>query len=100
MQAISFYCARLVQGVGKGGGKGKVKYFAHLGRCYSRWIAKKNHSTPSQRIRLKARVDLSDQTAFDQHTLSTTEVRFKSLCRPLLGGLMGGGCLKVGRATG
>ena len=29
-----------------------------------------------------------------------TEVHFKSLCRPLLGGLMGGGCLKVGRATG
>ena len=27
-----------------------------------------------------------------------TEVRFKSLRRPLLGGLMGGGCLKVGRA--
>ena len=32
--------------------------------------------------------------------LIDTEVRFKSLCRPLLGGLMGGGCLKVGRATG
>ena len=31
---------------------------------------------------------------------SSTEVRFKSLRRPSLGGLMGGGCLKVGRATG
>ena len=32
--------------------------------------------------------------------MTHTEVRFKSLRRPLLGGLMGGGCLKVGRATG
>jgi hypothetical protein len=29
-----------------------------------------------------------------------TEVPCKSLRRPLLGGLMGGSCLKVGRATG
>jgi len=29
-----------------------------------------------------------------------TEVRFKSLRRPLLGGLIGGSCLKVSRVTG
>ena len=39
VQAISFYCASLVQGVGKG--VGKVKHFAHSGRCCSRWIARK-----------------------------------------------------------